>query len=243
MLGHTHALSGAATGAATAEYVLHLPAATIHVARVTMHLPGAGMLALAVLTACFAVLPDLDKCGSCPARALGFFSEAFAWLVGKVSGGHRHATHSAAGVAAFTAAAVLTVGAWAAWTGARWGLGVFLALAFAAGLRALRLGGHHADLAGIAVAVAVTCTGWGLGLVPLACGLGCSTHIAGDSLTDSGVPLLWPFTDRRFRLLPEPLAFTTGTRPETRVVTPALMAALGLLTWHAATIPGFLPGH
>ena len=53
-LGHTHALSGAVTGAAAGELVLHLP------------LPGT--VALAVLTAAWATVPDLDIQGSCAAR-------------------------------------------------------------------------------------------------------------------------------------------------------------------------------
>ena len=45
-LGHTHALSGAVTGAAAGEFVLHLPPLQL--------------AALAGLTAAFATLPDLD---------------------------------------------------------------------------------------------------------------------------------------------------------------------------------------
>ena len=77
----------------------------------------------------------------------------------------------------------------------------------------------------------VTFTGAGLALVPLACGIGWSTHIAGDLCTDSGCMLAYPFSEHRFHLLPEPLAFTTGTRPELFVVDPLLFAALGALCW------------
>ena len=93
MLGHSHALSGAVTGAA-AGAILHLP------------VPQA--VALAGFTAGMALLPDLDKCGSSPARCLGFVSEVVAWVIGRASGGHRHATHSFLGIALFTGLAWLS---------------------------------------------------------------------------------------------------------------------------------------
>ena len=76
--------------------------------------------------------------------------------------------------------------------------------------------------------------GYGLALVPLAMLLGTATHIAGDMLTDSGCPLGWPFSQFRCKLLPEPFAFSTGTRPELMIVDPLLLGALGLLAWTAA---------
>src|SRR5262245_16859969 len=94
-LGHTHALSGAVAGAAAGEYVLHLP------------VPG--ILILTGLTAGAAVLPDLDHPDSTLAHAFGPLTRLFAWLVGKVAGGHRHGTHSLLGVAVFTAIAWLAV--------------------------------------------------------------------------------------------------------------------------------------
>jgi membrane-bound metal-dependent hydrolase YbcI (DUF457 family) len=220
-LGHTHALSGAAAGAAAGFYLLHLP------------LPGT--MEMAACCAAFATLPDIDKRGSCVSRSLGFLSAGLAWVVNRVSGGHRHATHSIAGAAVF---------AGLAWLGAhyrhdpagRWGLALLLALAFAAGLRALRLGGHGADLLAIGAAVAATVTGAGLALVPAACLLGCLVHIAGDMLTDEGCPLLWPLTGRHLFLLPSPLRFETGHAAERFAVTPVLVAALGLLALHAAAI-------
>ena len=218
-LGHTHAISGAVTGAALGEFALHLQ-------------PG-GTAALAGLTAAWATVPDLDTAGSCAARSLGFLSEAFAAVVHFVARGHRHGTHSILGVA------VLTGITWAACqfretAPGRIALGLLLAIAIAAGLRALRLGGHAGDLIAIGAAAGITYFGWDLALVPLACGLGCTTHIAGDALTDSGVPLLWPASEYRFKLWPEPFAFTTGTLPERAIVAPALLLALGWLAWHGA---------
>jgi membrane-bound metal-dependent hydrolase YbcI (DUF457 family) len=220
MLGREHALSGVAAGAAAGELILHLP-------------PG-GVAALAGLTGAFATLPDLDQCESSAARCLGLLSEAFAWAVEHLSGGHRHATHSVLGVAAFSA--------WA-WAGYHWrhdlpgrgALGLLLALAIAAGLRALRLGGHPGDLAAVGAASAIAAGGADLQQVTLACALGCAVHIAGDMLTVRGCPLAWPLTMRHFGL-PRPLSFTTGTWRETWVVLPGLIVMLGWLGWHLAVV-------
>src|SRR5258708_11349058 len=82
MLGHSHALTGLAAGGAAGLLVLH-----------DSH---AGTLALAVMTAGFATVPDLDQKGSACARAAGPLSGLLARAVHRVSGGHRHFTHTAA---------------------------------------------------------------------------------------------------------------------------------------------------
>jgi membrane-bound metal-dependent hydrolase YbcI (DUF457 family) len=225
MLGHSHALSGMAAGAAAGEFVLHLPLT--------------GTFGLAAFTAGMALLCDLDKCGSCPARCLGILSEGVAWFIGKVSGGHRHLTHSILGIAIFTGLA------WASclfrhdW-GGRIGLGLLITLSVAGGLEALHITrGTLADLAGVAVAAAVVKFGWELTLIPLATALGVSTHILGDMCTDSGCMLLYPFSKHRFHLLPGPLQFTTGTDPELFGVDPVLTGLLLVLGGWAAD-PGFV---
>jgi membrane-bound metal-dependent hydrolase YbcI (DUF457 family) len=227
MQGRSHALSGGVAGAAWSTYVLHVPATPHGLATQAL---------LTLVTACAATMPDLDTKHSCASRCLGFLSGAFAWLVSRVSGGHRHGTHSVIGVAAFTwlaaAACHYRYGPYG-----RVALGVFLALVFAAGLRALCLGGHWADVLAIGVAGGMTWGGYGLALVPLGIGLGCATHLAGDMLTDEGIPVFWPVSAAHFKLLPEPLSFTTGTAPERYVVAPGLLIALGLLAWHAAALP------
>ena len=150
MLGREHALSGVAAGAAFGELVLHLP--------------PSGVAALAGLTGVFVTLPDLDQCESSAARSLGFMSEATATVVGDVSGGHRHATHSFVGIGVFS------IAAWAAchyrgdW-GGRLGLFLLMALAVAAAIRALGGGGHLGDVAAIGAAAGVVagagaCTWW-----------------------------------------------------------------------------------
>lgn len=248
MLGHSHAISGVASSAVLAELALHAS------------LPHAGYLV--ALTAGFAVLPDIDHCGTSVARSFGFLSEGFAWVVDRLSGGHRHGTHSIIGIAFFTAI-VWVANAYQRYLPARIVLGLFLALAIAAGLRALRIAGHFGDLIAIAGATAIVWSGYGLNvawawpsgpgwgwipgwagtgipLVALACALGCATHIAGDMLTEEGCPLLWPFTKFCFKWWPRPLAFRTGTKPELWGVVPVLLAVIAWAAWRAVTTSGLI---
>jgi membrane-bound metal-dependent hydrolase YbcI (DUF457 family) len=217
MLGHSHALSGGVAGLATG---------------VCLHMSLPRVAALAGFTAGMALLPDLDKCGSSPARCLGFLSEAVAWIIGRISGGHRHATHSFVGIAAFTGLAWVSCHFRADW-GGKAGLALLMTLSVSAALEALHVAsGHVADLVGVVVAAGEVWYGYGLSLIPLAVFVGCCTHIIGDMLTDSGCMLLFPLSKHRFHLLPEPFAFTTGTRPELLVVDPLLTAALlALAAW------------
>jgi hypothetical protein len=70
--------------------------------------------------------------------------------------------------------------------------------------------------------------------------VGCTAHVVGgDMLTDSGCMLGYPVSRHRFRLLPEPLAFTTGTRPELLIVDAVLSGALLVLAGWAAD-PAFV---
>ena len=60
-----------------------------------------------------------------------------------------------------------------------------------------------------------------------------------QGLTNEGIPIAWPLSRFHVRLLPEPLAFTTGTRPERWVVAPAMLAAL---VWLVAVVEKIMPG-
>ncbi|HEY3958698.1 MAG TPA: metal-dependent hydrolase [Streptosporangiaceae bacterium] len=227
MLGRTHALSGAAVFAGLDAGLLHLGA----VAAVTG----------AVLTAGAAVLPDLDHPDATVSRTFGFLTQALAWAVGKASGGHRHGTHSVAGVAVFTAVAV-TARVFAGTPAGLAVLAVLAALLLAAALRALRIGGHSADLLALAAAAAMAwASSAGLAWLPWAAALGTTAHIAGDMLTIEGCPLAWPLTRRRCWLLPRQLRFETGHTAERWVVAPALLAALAVATVlavHGQHLPG-----
>jgi membrane-bound metal-dependent hydrolase YbcI (DUF457 family) len=214
MLGREHGLSGIAGGAAVGELVLHLP--------------PSGVAVLVGLTGAMACLPDLDQCESSAARCLGWLSASVAWVVEHLSGGHRHATHSIMGIAVFTG--------WA-WAGYHWhrdpggkaALALLMAVALAAGLRALHLGGHLADTAALAGGIAIGVSGRGMHEVVLATALGCAIHVVGDMLTTEGCPLLWPVTMYHFRLLPRSLAFDAGAWQEVYVILPALLGTTGWL--------------
>jgi membrane-bound metal-dependent hydrolase YbcI (DUF457 family) len=166
-------------------------------------------------------------------------SEAVAWTIGRISGGHRHATHSFLGIALFTGLAWISCHFRADWAG-KAGLALLMTLSVSAALEALHLAyAHVADVIGIGVAAAEIWYGYGLRLIPLAVALGCATHIAGDMLTDSGCMLGYPASRYRFHLLPEPLAFTTGTAPELLIVDPLLTFAIVVLAgW--VTDPAFV---
>jgi membrane-bound metal-dependent hydrolase YbcI (DUF457 family) len=227
MLGHSHALSGGVTGLATG---------------IALNMSVPHTAALAGFTAGMALLPDLDKCGSSPARCLGFVSEAVAWVIGKISGGHRHATHSFLGIAIFTGLAWISAHFRADWAG-KAGLALLMTLSVAGALEALHIArGHVADIVGVGVAAWEVWYGYGLYLIPLAVLIGTTTHIVGDMLTDSGCMLGYPAFRHRFHLLPEPLAFTTGTRPELLIVDPLLTTALFVLAFWALD-PGFVSAH
>lgn len=224
VLGNTHALSGAVVALAAAVplgAVLHLEPSTV---------------ALSVVTAAgAALLPDLDHRHATAARAFGPITWILARIVEAISGGHRHATHSLLGVGVFSAAA-----AWAAHVRG-WPLAVLLALCVGLADRALlprakpRRDGRltWGDIAGLAHAAAAGVVGYQLAystldmaVVPYAVAVGVLAHIAGDCLTERGVPWLWPHP-RRYRLA----SIDTGKAVETWVVVPALYAALAVIVY------------
>ncbi len=243
MLGRDHALSGALAFTAVAPL---------------LHVSGVHLAAGMALTAGAGVLPDLDEPGSTIARTFGFLTGAFAWIVHKISGGHRKGTHSLAGVAVM-AFASLAAGSWQA--GARaagghpelwWHLvpaGLILALLFSAGFRALHIGGHHGDAAGIAVAALMIWRGWVLitprhvPVLAVCVTLGMLAHIAGDMCTHDGCPLLYPLSRHEFGLLPEPVRITTNKLAEHWIVSPLLLAGLAYFLWRDAGFSLTSPGH
>lgn len=194
MKGSHHALCGAAAWvavASTAPYTLGwYPVSPL------------GIVTGALVCAGAALAPDADHPDATIAHSLPPVSEWVCDAVGRLAGGHRNGTHSVLGVA------VLMGIAWAAGqvtvaTDALGDLAVgagtlsLLLVAFAA--RALRLARRRLDawalaigLAGFITVAAPTEWDW----LPVAVGLGAAVHIAGDMLTDGGVPLLWPWEPR-----------------------------------------------
>jgi membrane-bound metal-dependent hydrolase YbcI (DUF457 family) len=246
MLGRDHALSGAVAFAGLAP-VLHVRVSYL----------AAGV----VLTAGAGVLPDIDHPDSTISRSFGFLTEWFAWVVNKLSGGHRHGTHSLLGIIVFTAAAYgaglyqlsepksVTSHVIPSWHFAPAAL--ILALLYSAALRALHIGGHFGDLIGIGAALATCFTGadltqlavasWHVPLLATAVALGCAAHIAGDELTHGGCPLFWPVNMHEFHLLPRPLQFTTAKMCETWVIFPLLVIGLAVAVWHATGHAVYIP--
>lgn len=222
MLGWSHAASGLTAGLATGIF---------------LHYSLPQDAALSGLTAGMALIPDLDSVGACASRSLGMISGALAHVIRFVSFGHRHGTHSIPGIAAFTGLAILACHYRHDYAGMA-GLALLLTIAVAGALEALHLTrGHWGDLIGAGVAGLVIWKGYGLALIPLAVLVGTATHLTGDSLTHSGVMWCWPASGYRFHFLPGRAAFTTGTKPELRIVDPILLVSLVLLaSW--AVAPG-----
>jgi membrane-bound metal-dependent hydrolase YbcI (DUF457 family) len=240
MLGRSHALSAGVAYAALGTYVWHptLP----YLATGTAVAIGAG------------VLSDSDTRGSCVARSFGWASEALAWVVGKISGGHREYTHTGIGD---VICALLATGA-IALEGTRFHvhlgpvtrelsvgrviLAVYLALLFGAGMKALRVirRDHRREFVAVAAAVAMAWSGWDSGGIAWAILVGTACHAAGDALTIHGVPWLLPFSKHEFHLLPEGLRISTGHVVERAIIAPGFLLAGAFLAYHAVTIPGAL---
>jgi membrane-bound metal-dependent hydrolase YbcI (DUF457 family) len=189
MMSHAHATTGAAAWLAVT--------ATVPLAAGWMPLPPGEVLSGAVATAGAALLLDADHHGGTIARSLPPVSRWVARGLGRLSGGHRHATHSLVGVlgAGLIARALSSVrvplgaedfqlGAW---------LMIVLLVAFAAKSLRVTRGWLSSWAVSLTVATATTWfapeTTWWL---PAAVVLGCLCHLAGDALTSQGVPLLWP---------------------------------------------------
>ncbi|WP_092196264.1 metal-dependent hydrolase [Blastococcus tunisiensis] len=217
MLGHSHALSGLAAGAAT------LPWAPVQgtVAQVAWISAAGG----------FAMLPDLDQRGSTISRMWGPATDIPSGLVGTVARGHRWGTHDAVlgplvlGFLAFLAA------------GAYWSSLLLLALAIGLALRAL-----HFVIPGRAenTVIGNLVLSWGGAYLllehspapawlPYAVGVGVLTHIAGDFLTKEGVPVPVFWLLRRSRLAP--IHLRTGAFVERAVLVPVFLVAIAVFVF------------
>ncbi|MET9798277.1 metal-dependent hydrolase [Nocardiopsis alba] len=221
MMGSSHAATGLLTGA-----VVGALAGT----------EWTDVLVCAAVGAGAALLPDLDEPGSTVGRSLGLVSEktseglrALSRRVyaatstereGRGDGGHRHLTHTVPAVLVFgalgwlvalfqpvgTALVVLAMAALGAGTVARslkgWG--------------PLRTRRRAALVVAIVLAVvAAFAPGGAAWMIGLTVAVGALTHVLGDWLTRSGVPLAWPFVHRgkRWWMFRSPVAFHTGKSP------------------------------
>lgn len=182
------------------------------------------MAAATVVAAGASLAPDLDHPGSTVSRSLGVVSQTAAAGVGLVSGGHRMLTHSLLFVAAVWVAATWTIATWGASAAA---LLAAVPVAIGLPLLARRMPFFLSTPAAFLLAVGLWWTinaghldhSW----VVAAVTVGVLLHtIPGDLLTPSGVPLLAPFSRRRFAI---PL-FRTGSPIETIVGVAITVAAV-----------------
>ena len=214
MLGHSHALSGLAAGAAT------LPWAPVQ--------GTVSQVAWVAAVGGFAMLPDLDHSGSTVSDMWGPITDVPSGAIGRFAQGHRWGTHDAIlGPLAFGALAMAAAGAF-------WSSLLLMALAIGLALRALNFaipGRVENTVVGNLV------LSWGgaylllthspnPGWLPWAVALGCLTHIAGDALTTAGipVPLVWIAHRCRLKLLP----IRTGNVVEKAILVPLFLFATAL---------------
>jgi membrane-bound metal-dependent hydrolase YbcI (DUF457 family) len=211
VLGHSHALSGLAVGAAT------LPWAPVQgtVAQVAWVSAVGG----------FAMLPDLDQQGSTISRMWGPVTDAPSGVINTIARGHRWGTHDAV-LGPLVFGLLVYAASWQYWSSL-----LVLALAIGLALRAL-----HVVIPGRAenTVIGNLVLSWGgawlllahspgPAWLPLAVVAGVLTHIAGDWLTKEGVPVPLVWVVRRSRLAPVHLR--TGATVERVVLVPLFVVA------------------
>ncbi|WP_405146472.1 metal-dependent hydrolase [Sphaerisporangium sp. NBC_01403] len=234
MMGHTHALSGAAAWLLIAPGLTALPALgglagelTPVVANVLS--PGE-LIAGALVCAGAAMLPDLDHPHATIAQTFGpatwVLSKAFNWA----SGGHRHATHSllfaiAAGIGCHVLADHYPIGR-----------DIVVILMIGLALRSIGIGVPGKTITSALVNIGLTAGTFvlfhsrdvGYLWLGLAITIGCLAHVVGDCLTERGCPVLWPLKHRW--LLPYRIGIKTGRAFEIKILGPVLsVVVIGLL--------------
>ena len=225
MMGRSHAVSAAAVWVWAAPHL-----------GVEGAVPIAGSLLLA---AGAGVLPDLDHPDARPSRQFGILSKMVSKVTAKAAGGHRKATHSIS--FALLAGGVL----WAveefqlgdvSWRRVLMGLFAWFLATVGFSLTAPSLGVRVPPWVGLLVGAGLGVWVWSLPAAPVwfpaLVALGSVVHIFGDWLTKGGVPVLFPFTRKRWRAG----LFRTGGRVESFVaVVFWLILFAGL--WRYAGLP------
>lgn len=161
-----------------------------------------GVITGALVTAGAALLPDADHHNATIAHSLPPLSNAMCAGIGKVSGGHRHGTHSIIGIIAFVVVAWLA-GMWTIETelfGTIFpGAGIMSVLLVSFAAKALKIIPDRMRKSPWAVGLTV---GFFIALFapeeqfwfPISMGVGVIVHILGDMMTTGGCNLAWPFT-------------------------------------------------
>lgn len=228
MMGKSHCLTGLIFGVGVAGALDHAPLPVR-----LLVIPVAGGAAL---------LPDIDKPGSRVARSLGpitwLLSRAIAGLAVVVyhatatdedsphdNGGHRRLTHTVPGCALF--GSITGVAVWVHPAAGASVLALLVGLT-AQGFKGIGYGFTAVGAAGSWVAVAHYPGWWAVW--PIVVTLGSWVHCVGDTVTNSGTPMLWPLVrdGRRWHTVRTPVTFRTGSVTEAAVVTPLLWVALVL---------------
>ena len=211
MMGAHHAACGAAAWVALttnlhvdltvlAEKAPFLPHA-MDIGFGLMHVSPIAVVTGALFTAGAALASDADHHNATIAHSLPPLSNVICAGIGKVSGGHRHGTHSIVGIAAFV---------FIAWLAGLWtmelapfgtvypGAGILAVLMVAFAAKALKIIPDAMRKAPWVVGLSVGAfiglfapqeQGW----LPLAMGIGVIVHILGDMMTTEGCNLAWPF--------------------------------------------------
>lgn len=241
MMGKTHAATGMLAGLLLGNLTAGLDTV-------------AELLPFALVTAGYALVPDLDHPSSTATRKFGLVTGLVSLALRSLSrlafeltktdkdgtsgGVHRHLTHTAVFAVVLGALAAGTTALGHAWVVAAWlALGLVLAVdrlgrigkAVVAGL----VLGWILDLATSGYPHVITAANASLdqsaGWLGLAVGIGCFVHCLGDAMTCSGCPILWPLKingERWYDLrLPRFLRLTTDSWVETGIIYPATLVA------------------
>ncbi|CUU54699.1 LexA-binding, inner membrane-associated putative hydrolase [Parafrankia irregularis] len=221
-MGQTHVLSGGVAWLAAAPLLSREELLGSH----ALSLSSSQLIAGAVVAAGAGLLPDIDHPSGRIANTLGPLTKTLCRWVSRLSGGHRHATHSLL----FAVAMGILMGLLAEHFRYGWWAALFVLVGF--GLRGLGLDFKGHDVwsglkdcltAGIAVYLMRDLD---MGFAGYAVTIGALAHLLGDCLTPRGCPLLWPVNWRMETVL---VPRTNGT-VERKVVVPVLFCAAVILT-------------
>lgn len=204
MLGRSHMVSGTAAFTGTT---------------LALHYSFTQMVTGAVVVSCAALLPDIDHNKATISRVYGPVTVGFSHLVAALAGGHRKGTHSFLGILLLGCIAQICVTHRDSFL-AKTVLSCLMIVTLAAGIKILKIPGWIDEMIPIPlVVILVFLTPVNLDAVPPALIMGCLVHVLGDCLTNTGCPVLWPFSKWRLKFG----LFSTGKKFERWVVFPMMI--------------------
>lgn len=234
MMGHTHALSGAAGWLALVPVLdgQEFLGATFSLG------PGE-IVAGALVCAGAALLPDIDHHNSTVTQTYGVVTKLISRVTNWVFGGHRNGTHSLF-FAALAGAGAHALGVYSPLAAQ---FLVFLLIGLA--LRGLGLGVSKNQVASEIINALITggivlslfVSGVDYSWLGVVVALGCLLHFVGDMLTHMGCPLFWPVSTFR---MGQSFGFTTNGKVERLLVTPVLTIAVVLYSIYLFPWPQLL---